>query len=189
MKFEQYLDEMTSRQAAFSFGSFNPPNQEHVSFTTSLMSQVKNRRDGFIFVDSNTGPLEEADQLKYLRMLVPQMASNIVVNENISNILDIAVWLDQKGYSSIRMVAPAPEIKEARALLVKFNGVEGDHGKYQFQTIQVIAHKTKTDDVTENMISAAVDDNFDAFSAGLPATYIQIKELFEAVKDGLDNEI
>ncbi len=186
MRFEDYISEMKTREATFSICRFNPPTIGHIDMANRLMSMAQSRRDAFIFgTQSKDNALTEEDQIKYMRMMIPRMATNIIVDENLQSVQSIATWLDHKGYSSIRLVTSASS-EGARDLKETLNKYNGD--LYDFSKIRVISSPSQVIDES-TMIQAALDDKFDEFQKGLPKTYLKSQELFEAVQSGLSHEV
>lgn len=186
VRFADYITEMEHRTAVFSFSRFNPPTTGHSQIANALVSSMVNRRDVYLFgktVQNDT--LSEEDQLKYMRMLIPKFASNLVVNEKFERIIDVAVWLDQKGYSSIRLVTPSEELNEMKSALHHHNGVHGDHGFYKFDRIHVVRAKREIDDraLAENMLAAVANNDLKEFAKGLPPTYLKTEELFNTLQE------
>ena len=73
-----------------------------------------------------------------MKKMFPQHARNIEINQT-NMVLDIATLLYKKGYTDLKMVAGSDRVREFDTMLKKYNGVQSRHGKYDFNSIEVVS--------------------------------------------------
>ena len=91
------------------------------------------------------------------------------------------------------MVVGEDRLVEFDKLLNKYNGVKGRHGFYQFENgVKVVSAGARDPDAegatgmsASKMRAAAADDNQYQFAKGLPGNFVQVADLFNAVRKGL----
>ena len=87
------------------------------------------------------------------------------------------------------MVVGSDRVREFNTLLKKYNGVQSTHGLYDFKTIKVKSAGERDPDAegvagmsASKMRKAAMDNDFKAFSQGLPLNFRDGDRLFSDVK-------
>lgn len=190
-KFSEYIESQKNRTATFVFGRFQPPTIGHERLFTEALAASDSASDLFIFGsnshDSKKNPLLVESKLMHMRMMFPMYYGNIIIREDINNFLEAATWLNEKGYSKLRMFAGSDRAKEFKMKLNKYN-----QDLYEFNSIDVqsVVRDNSTDHFIESVNAtyarncAAVDD-LENFKKCLPEGYMKTQELFEEVKRGL----
>ena len=194
--FSDYLTEATN-ECYFVFGRFNPPTTGHAL----LFDQLKKLSRGSTYriyasksVDPKKNPLLFKDKIKFIRKLFPKHARNVMADNDVRNVLDIAVKLYNQGFQKITMVAGSDRVKEFDILLNKYNGVDARHGFYKFENaIRVVSAGERdpdADDVSgmsaSKMRAAAVANDYDDFIKGVYKQNSAIGPLmFKAVRKGM----
>lgn len=194
--FKQYLIEEQST-VYFTFGRLNPPTAGHEMLLNKL-GAAAGRNPYQIYLsksnDPKKNPLSYEDKVKFARKMFPKHARNIIKDPKIVNVMDIATKLYNSGYANIVMAVDGPRSREFDILLKRYNGVEGRHGFYNFKSIKFInvgerdESSAGIDGVSATKQRAAAKDNdFIAFSQGLPKTMSNkdAKDLFNAVRRGM----
>ena len=146
-------------------------------------------------------PLPHNKKVAYMRAMFPQYRRNIVVSKS-RNVFDIAVELYKKGHKAIIMVVGSDRVQEFANLLDKYNGVEGRHGYYGFDNIEVVSAGERDPDAegvtgmsaskmraVKNQYKNIADD-YEQFKLGLPKGFKQGEKLFKDVRSfmGLKEE-
>jgi len=116
-----------------------------------------------------------------------------MADSNIRTVFDIVVRLYDQGFTKVNMVVGDDRKAEFDKLLNKYNGEKGRHGFYQFEggitVISAGARDPDSDDVTgmsaSKLRAAAVANDFATFSKGMPSSYKDGKELFNAIRKGM----
>ena len=128
--------------AVFTFGRFNPPTTGHEKLINALAKQASSGQPMYVYPSHSQNPkkdpLPHNKKVAYMRAMFPQYRRNIVVSKS-RNVFDIAVELYKKGHKAIIMVVGSDRVQEFANLLDKYNGVEGRHGYYGFDNIEVVS--------------------------------------------------
>lgn len=194
-KFSEFVTEAKG-DVTIVFGRFNPPTSGHEKLFDTLKKVSKGgmyRIYASKSEDPNKNPLPFRDKVKFLRKMFPKHARNIMADTDTRTVIDVARKLYDQGFTKMTMVAGSDRVKEFEILLNKYNGVEARHGFYQFEgKIKVISAGERdpdSDDVSGMSASklrvAAADNDLELFSKGMPKSYKDSKELFNAVRKGM----
>ena len=194
--FKNYLIE-EDKIAYFTFGRLNPPTIGHEKLMDALAKQA-GRNDYFVFVsqtqDKKKNPLDYNSKVKHIRKMFPRHARRVMINKKVRTAFDAASFLYDKGYRSVVMVVGSDRVTEFQTLLEKYNGKEGKHGFYNFQSISVVSAGARDPDAegvegmsASKMRQFARDNDFTSFSQGLGTTVSNkdAKKLFMDVRSGM----
>jgi len=194
--FKNYLVE-EERTIYFTFGRMNPPTIGHEKLMNALSSKSgKNPYRIYISQsqDPKKNPLQFTDKVKATRKMFPRHARQIMADKKLKNALEISSKLYDEGFKRIVMVVGSDRVNEFEALLKKYNGQKGRHGFYNFERINVMSAGDRDPDAegatgmsASKMRKAASDDDFTAFSQGLPknVSNADAKNIFNAVRKGM----
>ena len=175
---------MMSKKMRFVFGRMNPMTIGHeVVLNKAASVGGKNYR---IYVsksqDRKKNPLNYKQKVKYLKKIFPAHARHIA-DSPARTAIDVAVQLNDEGYTDIIMIAGSDRVTEFQDLLDKYNGVKARHGEYKFDSIKVISAGERDPDATgasgmsaSKMRGAAADNDFDLFKTGLPDKFANSKD-------------
>lgn len=195
--FRQYLSEET-KDITFAFGRFNPPTSGH----EKLMNAVKKLARGGTYriypsqsQDAKKNPLDFKLKVKFMRKMFPKHARNIMADKGMRTAFDVIVALYDQGYTKVNFVAGEDRVVEFDKLFNKYNGVEGRHGFYQFESgIKVVSAGSRDPDAEglEGMSAsklrlAASDNDLKLFYKGMPRGFSkkEVENLFNAVRAGM----
>ena len=193
--FSDYIVENTN-EITFAFGRFNPPTTGH----EKLFDAVKKISRGGVYriypthtQDKKKNPLDFKTKVKFLRKMFPKYARNIMADKAMRTSFDVIVALYDQGFTKVSMVVGEDRLVEFDKLLNKYNGVKGRHGFYQFENgVKVVSAGARDPDAegatgmsASKMRAAAADDNQYQFAKGLPGNFVQVADLFNAVRKGL----
>ena len=187
------IREARSNVCAFTFGRFNPPTIGHEKLLDALAKQAKkNVAPYYVFVSHSENqkkdPLPYTKKVAYMKKMFPKHARDIIVDKS-RQVFEVAVSLYNKGHTSVIMVVGSDRVTEFDGLLKKYNKMEGRHGYYEFEDIQVISAGERDPDSegvsgmsASKMRAAAMTDDYDSFKNGLPETFGQGMSLFKDVR-------
>ena len=187
------IREARSSVCAFTFGRFNPPTIGHEKLLDALAKQAKkNVAPYYVFVSHSENqkkdPLPYTKKVAYMKKMFPKHARDIIVDKS-RQVFEVAVSLYNKGHTSVIMVVGSDRVSEFDGLLKKYNKMEGRHGYYEFEDIQVISAGERDPDSegvsgmsASKMRAAAMTDDYDSFKNGLPETFGQGMSLFKDVR-------
>lgn len=194
--FKQYLVE-EEKTVYFTFGRLNPPTRGHEMLLDKLAAAAGKNPYRIYLSKSNDpkkNPLSYNDKIKFARKMFPKHARQILKDDNIKNIMDIATRLYQDGFANIVMAVDGPRSREFDVLLNRYNGEKGRHGFYNFRSIKFINVGERNDSSegidgvsATKQRNAAADNDFTTFAQGLPKTFSNAdsKALFNAVRKGM----
>ena len=187
------IREARSSVCAFTFGRFNPPTIGHEKLLDALAKQAKkNVAPYYVFVSHSENqkkdPLPYTKKVAYMKKMFPKHARDIIVDKS-RQVFEVAVSLYNKGHTSVIMVVGSDRVTEFDGLLKKYNKMEGRHGYYEFEDIQVISAGERDPDSegvsgmsASKMRAAAMTDDYDSFKNGLPSNFKQGMSLFKDVR-------
>ena len=194
--FRDFLKEQKTT-CYFTFGRMNPPTRGHEKLLDSLAEKAdKNPYKIFLSKshDSKKNPLLYEDKLRYSRKFFPRHARSIVNEAAAKDIITCAVTLYESGYKSIVCVVGDDRLDEFKERLDRYNDVNGPHGYYIFESIEVVSagHRDPDGNNIEGVSStklreSAFNSNFVEFSRGLPksASDSEAKEMFNKVRSNM----
>lgn len=197
-KFSDFLKEAPTpeKEIVFAFGRFNPPTNGHEKLMDKVLSVSKGgayRIYPSQSQDQKKNPLSFDEKVKFMRKMFPKHARNIIADKNIKTAIDVATKLYQEGYTKVSMVVGSDRITEFETTLNKYNGVKARHGYYNFKDgVKIVSAGERdpdSDDVSgmsaSKLRAAAVANDFETFSKGMPSAYKEVQKLFNAIRKGM----
>ena len=193
MKSFSELREARDNTVVFTFGRFNPPTTGHEKLITKLSDVAKQNSATYMVFPSHSqnakkDPLPHAKKIAYMRAMFPKHKKNIIASNN-KNVFAIATELFDKGFKNVVMVVGSDRVDEFKSLLTKYNNVEGRHGFYNFDSINVVSAGERDPDAegvtgmsASKMRAAASANNFDQFKLGLPSGFKSGEKLFKDIR-------
>ena len=187
-------NEAIGKSITFAFGRFNPPTTGH----EKLINKIKSVSNGDYKVylsrseDPKKNPLSPKKKLEYMKKMFPSHARNIEINQT-NMVLDIATLLSKKGYTDLKMVAGSDRVREFDTILKKYNGVQSRHGKYDFNSIEVVSAGERDPDAegatgmsASKMRDAVAKNDINSFKRGLPSGFNDVQGLFNDIRKGMN---
>jgi hypothetical protein len=181
------------KHVSFCFGRLNPPTVGHQQLLDTV---AKVGGDYKIFVsptqDNKKNPLDYSTKIKFIKAILPDYASNVVVDASINTPVKAASYLFDQGYSSATFVAGSDRLDEMKRLLEAYNGVEGKaHGYYKFEVLDFVSSGEREDGAegvsgvsASSARTAAANGDLEAFKDSTGAgQYAQ--PLYDAVRKGM----
>lgn len=194
--FRNYLVE-EEKTVFFTFGRMNPPTIGHEKLLNKL-SQTAGSNPYKVYLsqsqDAEKNPLSYKEKIKIARKMFPKHARQIIVDNKIKTVFDVATKLYDEGYKNVSMVVGSDRIREFDVLLKKYNGKKGKHGFYNFAKITVVSAGDRDPDAegaegmsASKMRAAAKDGDFSAFSQGLSKAVSDAdsKKIYNSVRSGM----
>ena len=188
------LKEEKSHTVAMLFGRMNPPTKGHEENIEGLKKLAKEHNADHVVIashshDGEKNPLSPEQKLKHLKRAFPD--TNIKTSSKAQpTLLHHASELHKQGYKHLIVAGGGDRADEYHKLLNKYNGVEGRHGHYKFDSITVKSTGERKEGVSgSDMRKHVKSGNFDKFREGLPSKIREneghSRELFHDVKGGL----
>jgi hypothetical protein len=193
--FKQFTED-SIKEFVSVFGRFNPPHLGHEKLINAVAKEGKGKTYRIYASqseDSKKNPLSYEDKIKFMRKMFPQHGRNIILDRSIKNVFNVASAAHDDGFTKFTLVVGSDRVPEFKALLSKYDDVKGPHGYYKFRDgIHIVSAGERdpdADDVSgmsaSKMRAAAADNDLETFSKGLPKTFGEVKELFNAVRKGM----
>jgi hypothetical protein len=194
MKSFRQLVEENKKSLAILFGRMNPPTRGHEENVKGLKKMAhENGADHLVIAshshDASKNPLDPVTKLKHLKRAFPD--TNIITSSKEKpTIMHQAAEAHKKGYNHLIVAGGGDRVKEYHHLLNKYNGVEGRHGYYKFDHIEVKSTGERKPGISgTDMRNHVKSGNFKEFKKNLP-TNIQknpthATELFHDVTKGM----
>jgi len=201
--FRKFTEERVN-EIIVTFGRFNPPTIGHEENIESIADMAKGKTFKIYASqseDPKKNPLGYEEKIKFMRKMFPKYGRNIILDKDIKNIFNVASDAYDEGYTRLTVAVGSDRVNEFKALLQKYDGVKGGHGYYKFPDgINVVSTGTRDPDIDDRtgeatfkisaskMRSAAAENDLKTFSKGIPKTFGDVKELFNAVRKGMGLE-
>ena len=193
---KKFLDIAEARgdTAVFTFGRFNPPTIGHQKLLDKVASVAKSNPGApyYIFASHSENPKKDplpyVKKVAYMKKMFSKHSRNITTTRD-RTVFELAVTLHNKGHRAIVMVVGSDRVTEFDTLLNKYNGVEGRHGYYGFDNIEVVSAGERDPDAegvtgmsASKMRAAASANDYDTFKLGLPKNFNSGMSLFKDVR-------
>ena len=193
---KKFLDIAEARgdTAVFTFGRFNPPTIGHEKLLDKVASVAKSNPGApyYIFASHSENPKKDplpyVKKVAYMKKMFSKHSRNITTSRD-RTVFELAVTLHNKGHKAIVMVVGSDRVTEFDKLLNKYNGVEGRHGYYGFDNIEVLSAGERDPDAegvsgmsASKMRAAASSNDYDTFKLGLPKNFNNGMSLFKDVR-------
>jgi hypothetical protein len=171
----------------------NPPTIGHKQLLDTVASVGGDYK---IFVsqtqDKKKNPLDYQTKIKFIKMMFPQYAKNIIDNNSLNTIGKVASHVYNLGYRDVTFVAGSDRLDDMKNLLRTYNGVDGKaHGFYKFETLDFKSSGEREDGAegvagvsASNARAAAANNDITDFISATGAGQ-HAKALFKAVKLGM----
>ena len=197
--YDQFIKEARGSTAVFTFGRFNPPTIGHEKLLNVVASTAsKAKGDQYVFPshsqDAKKNPLTNDQKVVFMKMMFPKHRNSIMKTDVRTAFEAVSELHDMKKYSKIVMVVGSDRVKEFNTVLNKYNDVEGKHGYYRFDDIDVISAGERDPDSdgvsgmsASKMRAAVAEGDYDSFKMGVPPTVSEkdCHTLYKAVSKGM----
>ena len=188
------ITEAKSKSVVFTFGRFNPPTSGHEKLIQKISAKARTLgADPLVYSsksqDSKKNPLDHKIKIMYLKKFFGRQVK--FPTNPVRNVFDILVQLNDQGYTDISMIVGSDRVAEFKKLLNMYNGKAARHGRYDFESINVISAGERDPDAEDaSGMSAskarqiASDGDYEEFKKAVPSTAKEadIKKLYYSVR-------
>jgi hypothetical protein len=188
------ITEAKSKSVVFTFGRFNPPTSGHEKLIQKISAKARTLgADPLVYSsksqDSKNNPLDHKIKIMYLKKFFGRQVK--FPTNPVRNVFDILVQLNDQGYTDISMIVGSDRVAEFKKLLNMYNGKTARHGRYDFESINVISAGERDPDAEDaSGMSAskarqiASDGDYEEFKKAVPSTAKEadIKKLYYSVR-------
>jgi hypothetical protein len=198
MDFKAFIKEEKEKRVVFAFGQMNPLTSGHEKLINSLMKEAKSQGAIHEVVlthskDPKNNPLSPTEKLAYAKTVFPK--TNIKLStKNAPSMLHHLSKLYSSGNKHVTVFTDSNRKDEIENLINKYNGVEGDHGNFNFETIKVMSSGDRNPGVdgaegssSSKMRKVAEENDFKKFKELAPI-YMQesyVRQMFNDVRRGM----
>lgn len=193
--FSQFVVEEATKEVVFTFGRFNPPTIGHEKLLDKVASVAKGKAYRIYAshsTDPKKNPLPYPEKIKWMRKMFPRHARSII-EDDANNVFEICSKLYKQGFTKVTMVAGGERVPEFDALLNKYNGQKLQNGFFNFKGgVEVVSAGERDPDAegvtgmsASKMRAAASANDLELFSKGLPSSFKDVEDLFNAVRSGM----
>jgi hypothetical protein len=200
--FTQYVTEET-KSITVAWGRYNPPTIGHEklmktvakigkggTFRIYASQTYQNQKDKEGYYKD---PLPYKDKIKIMRKMFPKYARNIMYTPKIRTMFDLMSTLYKEGFTNVTIVAGSDRVTEYEVTLNRYNNKKGKHGFYNFDGgVNAVSAGQRDPDgegasgmSASKLRAAAADNDFQAFSNGMPKGIKDAQKLFNDVRKGM----
>ena len=176
-----------------TFGRFNPPTVGHEKLLKAASAEASRKKyDLKIYPsrsqDKKKNPLEPATKIKYMQMMFPDYAEQIVDDPEAKTIFNVLIAAFELGYRNVVIMVGQDRLSEFQSLAHKYDG-----DLYQFDSIEVVSAGARDADSegvegmsASKMRKAAMENDFMSFSKGIPKLgNMEKKNLFNVLRKSM----
>ena len=197
--FREFVEEKIST-LVFTFGRFNPPTVGHEKLLDRVAAEAKKLGPSAQYrvypsktVDPKKNPLPYLEKVKFMRKMFPKHARAIISDPSVVDAISVALKASEEGFTKLVMVVGSDRVSDFERMLLKYNGVAMARGTYHFRDgieIRSAGERDPDSDGVEGMSAskmraAASEGNLTLFAKGVPSTFGELQELFNAVRAGM----
>ena len=183
--------EASTDTLTLAFGRFNPPTVGHEKL---LQMARKTAAGGDLKIypsrtqDPKKNPLDPDMKVSFMKKMFPDFDKNIVNDDEMRSIFNVLQTADGE-YKNVTIIVGSDRQSEFESLATKYNGE-----LYNFDDIRVVSAGVRDADAegvegmsASKMRKAVVDDDFEAFRRGVPASVkdADAQALYDAVRTGM----
>ena len=197
--YEQFIKETRGTTAVFTFGRFNPPTIGHEKLLNVVASTAsKAKGDQYVFPshsqDAKKNPLTNDQKVVFMKMMFPKHRNSIMKTTVRTAFEAVSDLHKMNKYSKVIMVVGSDRVREFNTVLNKYKDVEGKHGYYRFDDIDVISAGERDPDSdgvsgmsASKMRAAVAEGDYDSFKMGVTPTVSEkdCHTLYKAVAKGM----
>lgn len=190
-RFSQFVAEDATKEIVFAFGKFNPPSSSHEKLIEKVAEIAKGKTYRIYASqteDTKKDPLSLIEKVKFMRKMFPRHARSIMADEA-KNVLLVCSRLYDQGFTKVTLVVSGDKLSETKSLVEAYNGKAGFAGVFfNFKGgVSVVTGLPVDPDATASatLIEAALANDLELFSKGLPDVLEEKRELFNAVRTGM----
>ena len=182
-----------------TIGRFAPVHAGHAMMINHVLNAAKHDNAKHTILttathDGNKNPLTPEQKVKHLKRAFPS-ANVEALSKGAPTLLHHLSKLHSQGVRHLVVHAGSDRAHEYHTLINKYNGVEGRHGHFKFDSIKVKAVGSERTDADEGvagasatkMRKAATEGNEKAFHAMAPSSMSTAhkREMYKDVRRGL----
>lgn len=191
------------KAVVITFGRFQPPTIGHEKLINAVIAHAQkigaeHRIYASQSFDGNRpkaaikNPLQYTDKLKFMRKMFPK--ANIVKGDDDTNtFMRVLYQLQKEGYTSVHVVVGDDRVPEMRKTVNQYLGSDDPETGLNFEDFKVVSAGKRDPEAegvegmsASKLRAAAAEDNFKLFKKGMPSGFSGARELFDAIRKGLE---
>lgn len=187
--FSQYLVEEVSKEIVCTLGKFNPPTIAHEKLLEKVAELSKGKQYRIYsskVEDPKKNPICFTEKVKFIRKMFPRHARSIMADADVGNHLHLCAKLHEQGFTKVTLVVEHSKVEQVQALLKHYNGrTLQEGGSFSFDNGVNVVGFDDADASSIKLHEAAAVNDLELFSKSLPESFLETKELFNAVRTGM----
>ena len=186
-----------TNKAYYTFGRHQPPTIGHGEMITQMTEAANNDgADHFVFLsqshDTRRNPIPLVQKAAFMEALFPD-ANIISENTNVITPFHAAMFLDEAGYTDVKMFAGGDRADVFRESISAYIGHPDPTKAYHFEHFDVVNVGSRLDEDSVSQASgtkareAVINNDMETFAAMIPTNEtLLIEAIFNAIRYGLE---
>jgi len=191
------------RAVVITFGRFQPPTIGHEKLINAVIAHAqKMGAEHRIYAsqsfDGNRpkaaikNPLQYSDKIKFMRKMFPK--ANIVMGDNDTNtFMRVLYQLQKEKYTTVHIVVGDDRVPEITKTVKQYLGSDDPETGLNFEDFKVVSAGKRDPEAegvegmsASKLRAAAAENDFKLFKKGMPSGFSGARELFDAIRKGLE---
>ena len=191
------------RAVVITFGRFQPPTIGHEKLINAVIAHAQkigaeHRIYASQSFDGNRpraavkNPLHYTDKIKFMRKMFP--GANIVMGDDDTNtFMRVLYQLQKEKYTIVHVVVGDDRVPEIRKTVKQYLGSDDPETGLNFEEFKVVSAGKRDPEAegvegmsASKLRAAAADNDFKLFKKGMPSGFSGARELFDAIRKGLE---
>jgi hypothetical protein len=194
---------MVKKSVVITFGRFQPPTIGHEKLINAVIAHAnkigaEHRIYASQSFDGNRpraavkNPLQYNDKIKFMRKMFP--GANIVKGDDDTNtFMRVLYQLQKEKYTTVHVVVGDDRVPEIKKTVKQYLGSDDPETGLNFEDFKVVSAGKRDPEAegvegmsASKLRAAAADNDFKLFKKGMPSAFSDARELFDAIRKGLE---
>lgn len=194
---------MAKKAVVITFGRFQPPTIGHEKLINAVMAHAaklgaEHRIYAAQTFDGNRpraavkNPLHYKDKIRFMRQMFPK--ANIVTgNDDTNTFMRVLYELQKQGYQTVHVVVGDDRVSDIEKTVGKYLNSSDPETGLNFKDFKVVSAGKRDPEAegvegmsASKLRAAAADNDFKLFKQGVPRGFSGARELFDAIRKGLE---
>jgi hypothetical protein len=191
------------RAVVITFGRFQPPTIGHEKLINAVIAHAnkigaEHRIYASQSFDGNRpraavkNPLQYNDKIKFMRKMFPN--ANIVMGDDDTNtFMRVLYQLQKEKYTTVHVVVGDDRVPEITKTVKQYLGSDDPETGLNFEDFKVVSAGKRDPEAegvegmsASKLRAAAAENDFKLFKKGMPSGFSGARELFDAIRKGLE---